>query len=181
MCQPWPASRLRQFWRGLRAQVHPAEYEMVAAILPAAGVALFRQMPLDAQRHSLDVLATLRAGGFEENDLAAAALLHDVGKVAAGRSGHRLGLWWRGPLVLLEALMPSLLGRLASTAPEAGWRYLLFVQREHAAISAAWAERAGCTPETCWLIARHQDQTPPIADEERLTLLRALQWADNAN
>ncbi len=91
-------------------------------------------------------------------DLAAAALLHDVGKVAADDAGAYLGLWMRGPIVLLEAWRPDLLVRLASPQPAASLRYALFVHLAHPQIGAAWANEAGCSPLTCWLIAHHQDK-----------------------
>ena len=60
------------------------------------------------------------------HDLAAAALLHDVGKVAADDAGAYLGLWLRGPMVLVEAVWPGLLRRLASDRPAPSLRYALY-------------------------------------------------------
>ena len=171
--------RLRQFMNGLRAEVSAAEQELVATYLPPAAYALFQQMPADAQRHSLNVLATIQAAGVADADLAVAALLHDVGKVAAAQAGHPLNLWWRGPLVLLELGAPWLLRRLAAPNPRGGWRYLLHVHLEHPAIGAAWAEQAGCSPLACWLIGHHQDRPAPVASSQALTLLHALQKADD--
>lgn len=173
--------RLRQFVWGLWAKIAPAELAPVAVYLPAAAQTLFAQMPLDARRHSLNVLATLAQAGHTNADLAAAALLHDVGKSAVADAGLRFHLWWRGPLVLLEAWTPALLRRLASENVAHGWRYLLHVQLVHPAIGATWAQRAGCSSLTCWLIEHHQDRQPPPAPAESLVLLRALQWADGRN
>jgi hypothetical protein len=183
--QGWGARvryRLRQFWRGLGAQIDPAARARAVALLPAAARPLFAAMPRDAQRHSLNVLQTLHGAGQHDPDLAVAALLHDVGKIAVAANGMRLGLWLRGPLVLLEAAAPSWLARLARPQPEAGWRYLCHVHLAHAEIGAAWAADGGCTPLSCWLIACHQ--TPLAAVEGgpmQKELLAALQWADGMN
>ncbi len=170
--------RLRQFFQGLNAQVAVAESQMVAQILPSAAVTLFARMPIDAQRHSLNVLATLQAAGYDQPDLLVAALLHDVGKVAADDAGVPLGLWLRGPLVLLAAFAPKWIDSLAVADPQQGWRYALYVQREHPLIGATWACAAGCTPDACWLIAQHQASACP-ADDPRCALLLALQAADS--
>ena len=55
--------------------------------LPERAQPLFVAMPLDARRHSLNVLATLLAAGYDDPDLCAAALLHDMGKIAAQEAG----------------------------------------------------------------------------------------------
>jgi hypothetical protein len=172
--------RVQQFFSGLRAQVEPDEVLHAARLLPPGGVTLFLAMPKDAQRHSLNVLQTLERQGEVPSDLAVAALLHDVGKLAAG--GH-ISLWTRGPIVLLEAFAPRLAARLAKMAPATGWRYALWVQQNHAAIGADWARAVGCTPVACQLIARHQDrlQNPRPDEISFMLLLRRLQQADNQN
>ena len=193
--------RITQFFNGWRASVTPQDLTLVEQVLtpvgPAAGK-LFRRMPVDAQAHSLRVVKALQADGPTTPDLAAAALLHDVGKVAADDAGAYLGLWLRGPIVLLEAWRPDWLVRLASSKPAASLRYALFVHLTHPQIGAAWAKEAGCSPLTCWLIAHHQDtcaaadaagnQTAPEpAGNEPFELIAArnslarLQWADGRN
>jgi hypothetical protein len=186
--------RVGQFWRGLRASVSPEEQARVARVLPVAAIPLFTRMPVDAQRHSLNVLASVRATGEDHPDLAVAALLHDCGKVAAAQGGVTLGLWLRGPLVVLEALLPRMAARWAASSPlptrgtswVQGWRYALYVQREHPAIGAHWAAEAGCSPLSCWLIAHHQTPLSALSDagevgEAARVLLARLQQADNGN
>lgn len=180
------AYRVGQFWRGLHARLTADELALAAGLLGVEALPLFTAMPTDAQRHSLDVLHTLRQAGHDHPDLAVAALLHDVGKLAAVQGGVHLGLWLRGPLVLLERFSPRLLRRWAVNEPSAGWRYALYVHLEHAAIGAVWAAQRGCSPLTCWLIEHHQDaagatQADVQAGDERRRLLAALQWADGAN
>lgn len=172
--------RIGQFLNGLGARVSNAEVVDAMRSLPPGGITLFLQLPIDAQRHSLNVLAALERDGALEPDLAAAALLHDCGKMAA--EGH-ISLWTRGPLVLLETLLPQVARRLARPEPAGGWRHALWVQQEHAAIGADWARQVGCSKETCWLIAHHQDPLPPETPDEadRMTTLRRLQEADGRN
>src|SRR5690554_5162856 len=112
--------RLRQFWHGLQAQVSAQEQTLARRLLPGSSYALFARMPVDAQRHSLNVLYGVQAVS-DDPDLAAAALLHDAGKVAGENVHVRLGLWQRGPLVLMEAFAPHLLRRLAKNERASGW------------------------------------------------------------
>ncbi|MCX6045397.1 MAG: HD domain-containing protein [Chloroflexi bacterium] len=172
--------RIRQFFQGLSAHISVADRQAVTEILPDAAVALFARMPLDAQRHSLNVMYTLQTAGYDQPDLLVAALLHDVGKVAADDAGVRLGLWLRGPLVLLDAIAPAWLDAWAVADPEQQWRYALYVHRQHPQIGARWASATGCTPDACWLIAQHQ-ASGYQANDPRCALLLALQAADGHN
>jgi hypothetical protein len=153
-------------------------------VLEPDALPLFAAMPADAQQHSLQVLRTLWAAGYDHPDLAVAALLHDAGKLAAAQGGVALGLWQRGPLVLMERLAPRWLRRWAVDDPRAGWRYALYVHLEHAAIGAQWAAAHGCSRLACWLIEHHQDTGASDTGgrfDDAQRLLAALQWADGAN
>jgi hypothetical protein len=173
--------RIRQFVRGLGAQVKADEMLIASDVLPKSALARFCQMPLDAQRHSLNVLYTLHEAKWDDSDLAVAALLHDVGKIAGQESGVNFTPWLRGPLVLMDALTPDLMLRLAADDPSLGWRYLLHVHREHPAIGAAWATEDECSELSCWLIAHHQDKLTAPPSDFREELLVMLQWADRCN
>jgi len=184
--------RIGQFVRGWRASVGPSDLALVHTVLSPPAAALFAQMPSDAQAHSLRVLRQLQAQGQTSPDLAAAALLHDVGKVAALNAGAYLGLWLRGPLVLIEAWQPDWLEQWASPVPAPTLRYALYVHIHHPQIGARWAAERGCTAATCWLIEHHQPgglqpagpQTPPsasLADKQWQDDLARLQWADGRN
>ena len=173
--------RVGQFLGGLQAGVTGAEREEAARLLAPAAFCLFQRMPADAQRHSLNVLFTLQRADFADPDLAAAALLHDVGKVAAADAGAPSGLWFRGPLVLAEAIMPGRLAALANDDPDGGWRYAIWVHFEHPHVGADWAHQAGCSDLTCRLIQFHQSNPEAGADEHFVTLLAALRWADDRN
>lgn len=172
--------RVSQFFRGWRARLTDEDRRLVAQTLSPAAQTLFQRMPLDAQAHSVAVLQSLRRTGEVPDELAVAALLHDVGKVAALDAGAYLGLWLRGPIVVLEALWPAQLWRWAVATPGPGLGYALYVHLEHPAIGAAWAEAAGCSARTCWLIRHHQDKTA-AAGQPQAELLARLQWADGRN
>lgn len=173
--------RLRQFWTGWLAALTPAEVSAALVYLPPAAQAHFQRLPKDAQRHSLNVLQTLQPRTQVTDDLAAAALLHDIGKLAADDAGVRINLWVRGPLVVLEKVAPRLLTAWASADVKQGWRYLLYVHLMHPAIGAQWAQAWGCTALTCWLIEHHQDHLTTAPQTEAEQLLMLLQWADSRN
>ena len=165
-----------QFVRALTARrvVSPTRVSQAVQFLPVKARDLFaRQAPQD-QRHALEVCETLLEGGHADEDLLAAALLHDVGKAAC-----LLPPWRRGLLVLAEQFTPWLLDRGASTGTEDRIRPSV-TYRKHAEIGATWARQAGCSPLTIDLIRCHE-QTVTACETERDRLLLALQAADDAN
>ncbi len=134
-----------QFIGHLRARVDPGEIERARPLLPETAWPLFAGMPTPDRRHGLDVAARLVAAGETDRDLLAAALLHDAAK------GHGMRLWHRVAGVLLGAVAPRALARLAS-ADEGSWRYPFHLYLHHAALSAQAALAAGCSPRTAALI-----------------------------
>lgn len=174
--------RVGQFWGGLLAGAQAIDETPAEAVLTAEELRLFHRMPRDARRHSLCVLQTIQEQDTSPvpGELAAAALLHDVGKTAASEAGAYLGLWLRGPMVLTEALAPQVLARLADPRPASSLRYALYVQLHHAEIGAVWAQAAGASPATCWLIAQHQVKGERADWPEGVWLAR-LQAADDLN
>ena len=128
--------RVGQFVAHVRARVDPSEEALVERVLPPSAQMLFREMPVADRRHGLDVAHRLLASGHDDRDLLAAALLHDAGK------GHRLRLWHRVTGVLLEAVAPGALRRLASPDP-GSWRHPFHIYLHHEAISAADGRERG--------------------------------------
>ena len=104
----------------MRASVTPAETATARRLLPDAAWPLFAAMPVADRRHALDVVGRLMAARADDPDVLAAALLHD------GAKGHRMRLWHRVAGVLLEALAPRQLQRLASSDPQS-WRYPFYL------------------------------------------------------
>ena len=159
--------RVGQFIGHLTARVDPAEEAGARHLLPDAAWPLFTGMPVADRRHALNVAAHLLAAGQTDPDLLAAAMLHDVAK------GRRMRLWHRVAGVLLAAIAPRLLARLASP-DERSWRYPFHLYLHHSALSAEAALRAGCSPRTAGLI--RGDAQPSDAP-----LLVALRRADEAS
>ena len=133
--------RVAQFVSHVRARVEPAEEADARRLLSDGAWRLFASMPTADRRHALDVVARLRVAGHRDPDLLAAALLHDAAK------GDRMRLWHRVAGVLLGALSPALLHRLASANPES-WRHPFHLYLHHEALSAEMARAAGCAPRT---------------------------------
>jgi hypothetical protein len=156
---------------GLLAPFRVVDDGPAAAILPPAALALFRQMSPADRAHSLRVHQWLLDQGCDQRDLLAAGLIHDCGKAAA-----RLAVWQRTLKVLLKKLAPGLWRRLSAPAAPDSWRYPFYILAEHARIGAEWAEAAGCSELTCWLIAHHESIIP--RDHPYYDLQWALQTAD---
>jgi hypothetical protein len=164
------AYRSRQFFGALRARLGEEERAEVAAHLTPAEQRLFYSMDLRDQRHALDVFRVLKSGGQRDASLLAAALLHDVGK-------GPIRLWHRVAFVLLKAVSPRLLRRLAS-GDGPGWRGALARSLDHAERGAALAEAAGSTAETVRLIRLHRSpasasSAEPPGGDAALALLQA--------
>lgn len=159
--------RVAQVVGHLTARVAPDEAALARRILPGSAWPLFEQMPVADRRHGLDVAQRLLAGGFDDADLLAAALLHDAAK------GRRLRLWHRVTGVVLAAAAPGLLRRMAAADPGSrGYPWYLFLH--HAEISARLALDAGVSARGAAFI--HGE--PAAADAG---LASALRRADDAS
>ena len=147
--------RVAQFLGHLTARVSADDAALARALLPPAAGDLFARMPVADRRHGLDVAGRLLAAGWNDRELLAAALLHDAAK------GERLRLWHRVGGVLLEALAPGLLRRLAHDDPSSR-RYPWHLYLHHAELSAEAALAAGCGIRTAAFIRGAVE--PPDAD-----------------
>jgi len=141
-------------------------------------------MQKNEQAHSLRVLKELRNRREENIDLQTAALLHDVGKIQAP-----LRLWERILIVIVKAFCPNCVKKWSS-APTGGsltrfgWRRAFIVAEQHPAWGADLASQYGTSPMAVSLIARHQEQLPPVDNNESSEedwLLRKLQAVDDIN
>lgn len=136
-------------------------------ILPERSVTLFDAMLVADRRHGLDVAKKLLQAGHDDRDLLGAALLHDAAK------GDRMRLWHRVAGVLLEAVAPAALRRMASPAPTS-WRHPFHLYLHHEPMSAVLSTQAGCSPRLAGFIRGE------VADADE-PLLRALRKADDAS
>lgn len=159
--------RVRQFVAHLSARVDAADEARGVALLPPAARRLFSDMPVADRRHALDVAARLVAAGQADPDLLAAALLHDVAK------GRTMALPYRVAGVVLDAIAPGVLRRMASEDPRS-WRYPFHLYLRHAELSAQQAERAGCSGRVAGFIRGH------VSPRDAM-LLAALRAADDAS
>jgi len=166
--------RLRRGIEGLLAPWRQVDDAPAAAFLTPVALALFRRMSVADRAHSLRGYAWLQARAPRQHDLLAAGLLHDCGKAAA-----RLAVWQRTLKVLLLKLAPGLWRRLSAPAAPDSWRYPFYILAEHARIGAEWAEAAGCSELTCWLIAKHESKID--LSHSRASFLQLLQSADVAS
>jgi len=167
--------RARQFFKAVIARVSSQERFLVEQVLPQNLHPLFFKMSVNDQRHSLDVFYTLKAQGYNDQDLLIAALLHDCGKALG-----RIGLLQRVALVLIKAGKPALLDSLPWSDAGA-WYHAFYIQNEHARLGADLAYRAGASPAVVDYIRRHEAplENIPVTLEDRF--LQALQAADNIN
>jgi hypothetical protein len=159
------------------------EYVEVARWLPPAALPLFKTMSAADQRHSLRVCQRLQARGCREEDMLAAALLHDVGK-----AGGRVPFWTRPAVVLGKRLAPGILRRLVVypgismyvpgtqwIAPGThekgmlpyipiGWRRSLSNAWYHAEVGAELAAKVGLTEQAVLYICTHHQPHGPAAE-----------------
>ena len=151
----WWTTKARQTGGHLFARVSPDERAALAGWLTPAQLELFDRMHVADQRHSLDVVAALRAAGEPEPDVLVAGILHDAGKGDTGvvprilYSLGQIGIGW--PMQIARLLPPAAasLDRIAA----------------HAETSARLAAAAGCSARTVELIRWHVAPRDPEAGE----------------
>jgi hypothetical protein len=150
---------------GFVAALTREDYAEVERWLPASAVALFRQMSIADQQHSLRVCRGLQARGCVERDMLAAALLHDVGK-----GQGRVPFWTRPVIVLGQWLAPAMLTKLA-VEPQSSkmqklprWRRELSYAWWHAEVGADLAAAAGLSERTVYYIRIHHQATGPATE-----------------
>ncbi len=168
-------ARLRQGLRALFAWTRPVDYDLASRYLSPSQRSLFKRMRRSEQLHSLNVLRTLQARGYDDPHLMVAALLHDVGKSRAP-----FHLWDRVVVVLVRAAVPQVARRWGQGEP-VGWRRPFVVSRQHPGWSAEMVTAAGTEPLAIDLIARHQQVLDHAPQNDTERLLAALQAADDAN
>lgn len=161
------AYRLQQVYQqlGLVAPLTHEDYAEVEQWLPPSALPLFRQMSMADQQHSLRVCRGLQARGCVEQDMLAAALLHDVGKAQG-----RVPFWTRPVLVIGKLVAPALLAKLAVEPHRCdiqklpSWRCKLSYAWWHAEVGADLAAAAGLSERAVLYIRAHHQATGPAAE-----------------
>lgn len=166
--------RVRQGMARLVTCWRPPDVALARETLTPLAMSLFDTMSPSDQGHAIAVLRCLRLGEPVSRDLAAAALLHDVGKAGSG-----LTLPYRTAIVLLEAFWPGALARLCVNA-QGTWRQPFAVDARHADIGAERCARAGCSQRTVTLVRCHDTPPGAVLAEMRVELER-LRRADDQN
>jgi putative nucleotidyltransferase with HDIG domain len=152
--------RIGQFWRHASARVTPEESANAERILgPLAP--FFLELPVNDQRHGLDVLATVTKLERQPSPLLQqAALLHDLGKAAA-----HFSVIERSLTVLLRAISPRTLQALERSRPAFAGRYRIYA--DHAQIGAERLRAAGAA-DLAAIVAEHHAPQPRSEDTRRL-------------
>lgn len=167
--------RLRQLRENLTAGPLTADARVdVAAYLSPPEQALFYRLTQADQWHSYRVFRTLLDAGYNHDDLLAAALLHDIGKILSPLSPVDRTL-----IVVVGALFPARAERWGQ-GPADSWRRPFVSRACHPAWGAELAAQAGSRPAVVELIRRHQSLLDEVTGE-RDRLLGYLQWADDRN
>ncbi len=160
--------RVGQFWRHASARVSEQERVAVERLLGPALWPLFAELPVNDQRHGLDVLDTVRRlEGEPDRLLQQAALLHDMGK-----AGAEFSVVERSLTVFLRAASPRLLKLVRRARPGFAQRHDVYV--DHARIGAERLRAAGA-PDLAAIVAEHHAIDPTSE------VTRRLQRADGRN
>jgi len=170
--------RMRQFWSALFAAPSLEDLKTVDSLLSPEQRALFQQMQPSEQAHSIQVMhAVLHTingrAGERRQDLLAAALLHDVGKIR-----YPLRIWERILIVLGRAFTPEQVKRWGEGEAN-GWRRAFVVAARHPEWGAQMAAAAGVSPLTEALIRWHQKQLLSHQRDSQDEDLYILQSADH--
>jgi putative nucleotidyltransferase with HDIG domain len=167
--------RLWQVLANLSAPDRADGLPSAADFLTEGELRLFRKLSAADRGHSLRVLAALLRTGERDDDLLAAALLHDVGKAST-----RLRPWERALAVVGRWLAPRWARTVGSGEPH-GWRRAFVIAEQHPSWGAQVLRQAGSSRRLIWLVEQHQNEPPQPASGDLGEALRRLQAADDRN
>ena len=170
-------NRIQQGIRALLAFTQTVDYELAGRYLNAEQMALFQRMAKSEQLHSINVLQDVLADGeFVPDELAIAALMHDVGKAQ-----YHLAVWQKTLSVLVRKFLPKLDTQLAEEKPLNFWRAPFIVRRHHPKWSGEMMTEIGASEQVVWLVTHHADSANRWQDHPLYEHLLRLQKADDAN
>lgn len=161
------AYRLWQVYQqlGFATLLTHEDYAEVQLWLPASALPLFCSMSTADQQHCLRVCRGLQARGCMDQDILAAALLHDVGKAQ-----DRAPFWTRPAIVIGKVLAPALLTKLAVEPQFCNlqklprWRRQLSYAWWHAEFGAELAAAAGLSERAVLYIRTHHEANGPASE-----------------
>lgn len=168
--------RIKQGMRALFAFAQPVDETLAARYLDAAEYVLFLRLTRGEQLHSLNVLRDVLAQGVTSRELAAAALLHDIGKVQ-----YAMSVFQKTLPVIVRVVAPSLFDWLSQRNPSHPLALPFVVNVQHPAWGAALLAPLGTAEQVLWLVAHHADDASLWATHPYYESLVRLQQADNAN
>jgi hypothetical protein len=168
------AHRLQQGLRALLAFAWDVDEALAAQYLNPAQMTLFQQMTRGEQLHSLQVLRLVLAQGAAPDDLAAAALLHDVGKIR-----YPMNVFQKTLPVLVRLVSVKLARRIAHLGEENRLARPFVVFNRHPVWSGEFVSQTGASDRLIWLVRHHADEPEVWQDHPHLELLKRLQQADN--
>ena len=169
--------RFRQGIRALLALARPLDYTLPAHYLTGEQLDLFRQMQRSEQQHGINVLRDVLAQqSATPDDLATAALLHDLGKIR-----QPLPIWSKTLVVLIQAFLPARFERWSQGNIANPLHRGCIVKIRHPAWGGELAAESGVSEPALWLITHHADSPAQWRDHPDCLLLERLQLADNAN
>ncbi len=168
--------RAWQFWQIIVAgPLSPETVASIKTVLNAEQTQLFLRQSPAGQQHGYRVMRSLLNEGHQDQELLAAALLHDAGKI---RITSR---WWDRPVVvLIQALFPGKVEQWGK-GDGSGWRRPFVIKKRHPDWGADYAKTVSCSPLTVELIRRHQDPVNDGLGNRASEWLSLLQWSDNRN
>lgn len=153
--------RVGQFWRHASARVGVDERQRAQQILGPTLTPLFFELPVNDQRHGLDVLETItQLHPHSSSLLQQAALLHD-----AGKGGARFSVIDRSLTVFLAATSPPLLRAMLRLRPGFDQRWRLY--EDHARIGAERLRSLGAD-ELAAVVEEHHSAQPALDETRRL-------------
>ncbi len=168
--------RMTQGVRALMAFTQQVDYTLPRQYLTPSMLAVFQQMKTNEQLHSIRVLkAVLDQQPTTPDDLAVAALMHDVGKIRCP-----LSVYGKTVAVLAKVLAPPLY-RYGSTRDMQRdiWARPFIASAHHPRWGAEILRAVGGSERAVWLVAHHAEVVAGWMDHPHAGLLWRLQQADD--
>lgn len=169
--------RLQQGLRAIFAFTQSIDHDLVERYLTQDEMALFRQLALSEQLHSVNVLRDiLEQSQQTPHDLAVAALLHDIGKCR-----KHMAVWQKTISVLVKTFLPKLDDKLSEDGELTFWRAPFILRRHHPKWGGQLLSDIQSSDCVIWLTTHHADDADDWHDHPYYELLIRLQQADDAN